>query len=111
MSDEEKLAPPIHMVFTHCPHCGSSRRDLEEEIKYRKSIGLLPPAYPEEMMDMLPLMDQSKPPSLISADMTTKVPVALIYKDRCADCGTIYSSKFEIVEQKGKLRMMAPPGP
>lgn len=111
MSDEEKLAPPIHKIFLQCPHCGSTRRDLEEEIKYRKSIGLLPPVYPEGMMDMLPLIDQSKPPALISADMTTKVPVVMMYKDRCADCGTLYSSKFEIVEQKGKVRMMNPTGP
>jgi hypothetical protein len=43
--------------------------------------------------------------------MTTKVPVVMMYKDRCADCGTLYSSKFEIVEQKGKVRMMNPTGP
>jgi hypothetical protein len=103
-----ELTPPVHLVFDKCPVCGSKRRDLEMEIAYRKKAGLLPPTYPDTVMDMLPLMDQSKPPALITADFMTKVPVAYMYKERCADCGTFYGPKWEVVEQKGKVTMRPP---
>lgn len=105
MEEEKKeLSPPEHKVFDKCPQCGSTRRDGEMEINYRKQAGLLhKDAFPGGGSALqVPLVDPLHMPSkplIITAGNLTKIPVMTYHFDRCADCSTVYCPKFEVVEQ------------
>jgi hypothetical protein len=106
---EEKLSPPEHKVFDRCPQCGSTRRDGEMEILYRKQAGLLhKDAFPGGGGVLsVPLFDPTHPltkPLIITAGNLTKIPVMNYHFDRCADCGALYSPKVEVGDQIAQIQ-------
>jgi hypothetical protein len=98
---EEKLTPPVHKVFDKCPQCGSTQRDGEMEFEYRKKAGLVhKDSFPGGLKQVIPLIDPIRPPpqSIMTPNMM-KIPVMTYHFDTCADCGVIYRTKFEVVDQ------------
>lgn len=108
--EPEKPIPPDHKVFDKCPHCGSTRRDGDEEIAYRVKAGLLSKDFPGGVRLQVSIFDpKMMMKSTIMMPGMAKVSVMEYYFDSCAECGTLYRTKMAITEQQVPLQQQGPP--
>lgn len=107
-NEEPKQSYPI--LVEVCPVCGGKERRGAEAIQQLKDEGKLhKDSFPDGLMLQVPLLDPH-PPALLS--QTFKVKVILAYWDVCK-CGTMYCTKFDVVDTVGVAQPQPPksPGP
>jgi hypothetical protein len=98
------------VTFDACPVCKGKKRLGADHIQQLKDAGVLhKDSFKNGFMHQIPLLDQAHPPTILGP--TIKVNVANLYFDACADCGTMYCTRFEIVEMPAQIQMQQRPSP
>jgi len=106
----------LPLTFSKCPQCGSEERVFEAIIKELKETKALPNGYGSKapkhhtgIVQTLPLVDPNHPPVILSSTVMVKAIEACI--DYCADCGNMYMTHCEVIDQPVPVQIQQMPGP
>lgn len=95
------------VTFDKCPGCESEERLFEKLVTQLKKDGLIKKEdLTEGVAHQVPLFDPNKPSPILLAGLQQTVRVLFIYFDVCAECGTMYCTKFEVKEAKAMAQQM-----
>ena len=107
MEDSAQVIPSLPVIFDTCPNCNSENRLALSLVDSLKAGGSLPKTFPFTGLALqVPLMDQTRPPILVGPTMTLKVMTVML--EICGDCGTVYCTKFDIVDTPAQMQTMKP---
>ena len=105
--EKEKITFP--RIFDQCPNCGSQVRLATAAIQQLKDAGTVhKDSFNTGLMHQIPLLDQAHPPTILGPQI--KIPMLLIYWDVC-ECGTMYCTKFEVIQAPAQVEMQQPAPP
>ena len=104
--EPKKIAFPV--LFDHCPTCGCKDRLGEAAMQELRDNGMLPKeAFKDGMWWQMPMLDQAHPPTILAPTFTIKV--ATTFFDICAECGTVYCTKFDMLNTQAQVQQQPPP--
>jgi hypothetical protein len=106
-SNDGKVQTPV--VHDACPVCKSKVRIGEKLLQELRDAGLIhKDSFTAGLQHQVPLLDPLHPPVVLGP--TVKIRVLLISWD-CCECGIMYNTKFDVVEQVVPVQMQrgAPP--
>lgn len=105
---EEKPKMTLPVVFEKCPHCEGTKRLGISYFNQLRDEGLMhKDSFTAGLMHQIPLVDQAHPPAILA--QMIKIKVLYIYWDVCADCGTMYCTKFEAKDMPAQVQMQQAP--
>ena len=106
MSEQEQEKKTLEFPLTNdrCPTCQCQERLGDSAINQLKEAGKVPKdSFPDGLVITVALIDPTRPPVIIAT--TWDMPVLLVHFDVCAECMTIYCTKFNLQFQPMQVGM------
>jgi hypothetical protein len=106
-SEPPNPTPLLPKTFDQCPVCGSPNKLGLQYLQYlRETKQIHQDSFKGGLMHQIPMLDQAHPPTILGPRF--KVKVLAVFWDVCAECGTMYCTKFDVIEGVGVTER--PPG-